>query len=165
MWPALWNAIPTAGVTIVDQGNLNEDVSGQNVVPGPAAGAPTNSQPSDSAASAGNCPVAVIFDADGAVLDSVFGASTSDPTNCETDDVVVVLDNINPDATVVHAFMILNGRLHRHRPTDADDELSARARLGPCAGARAGTVQSANVAGVAATGNTSTLAVAIEQHP
>jgi hypothetical protein len=110
MWPALWNAIPTAGVTIVDQGNLNEDVSGQNVVPGPAAGAPTNSQPSDAAASAGNCPVAVIFDADGAVLDSVFGASTSDPTSCETDDVVVVLDNINPDATVVHAFMILNGR-------------------------------------------------------
>ncbi len=107
---ALWSAVPTAGVSIVDEGNLNEDVSGQNVVPGPAAGSPTISQPPDVAASAGNYPVAVIFDADGAVLDSVFGAYTSDPANCETDGVVVVLDNINPDATIAHALMIVNGR-------------------------------------------------------
>ena len=45
---ALWSAIRTAGVSIVDEGSLNEDVSGQNVVPGPATGNPTISQPSDS---------------------------------------------------------------------------------------------------------------------
>ena len=44
------------------------------------------------------------------MLDGVFGAYTSDPTNCQTDGVVVLLDNINPDATVAHALMILNGR-------------------------------------------------------
>ncbi len=31
---ALWNAIPTAGVALVNQGSLNEDVSGLNAVPG-----------------------------------------------------------------------------------------------------------------------------------
>src|SRR6266567_4927816 len=103
---ALWNAIPTAGVTLVNQGSLNEDVSGLNIVPGTQSLA----QPSDVAASATNYPVAVIFDADGMVLDAVFGADTSDPTNCQTDGVVVVLDNINPDATIAHALMILNGR-------------------------------------------------------
>jgi hypothetical protein len=103
---ALWNAIPTAGVTIVNKGSLSEDVSGQNVSPGNR----TIVQPSDVAASASSAPVAVIFDADGTVLDSVLGASTSDPANCETYGVVVALDNINPDATISHALMILNGR-------------------------------------------------------
>lgn len=103
---ALWNAIPTAGVTIVDEGALNEDVSGLIVVPGNQ----TISQPSDVAVSATNYPVGVIFDADGSVLDGVLGAYTSDPTNCEINGVVVLLDGINPDATVSHALMILNGR-------------------------------------------------------
>ena len=103
---ALWNAVPTAGVSLIDQGSLNEDVSGLNIIPATRSLA----GPSDVAASAANYPVAVIFDADGTVLDAVFGAETSDPTNCETDGVVVALDNINPDATVSHALMILNGR-------------------------------------------------------
>ncbi len=102
----LWNAIPTAGVNLVRKGNLNEDVSRQTVVPG----GQTLLQPSDVAATATSYPVAVIFDADGTILDSVFGAETSDPTNCENYGVVVTLDNINPDATIAHAFMILNGR-------------------------------------------------------
>jgi hypothetical protein len=103
---ALWNAIPTAGVTVVDSGSLNEDVSGQNVL----AGNQTILQPSDVSATATSYPIAVIFDADGSVLDAVFGAETSDPSNCETYGVVVTLDNINPDATISHAFMIVNGR-------------------------------------------------------
>src|ERR1700692_3002928 len=74
---ALWNAIPTAGVAIVDKGTLNEDVSGLNVVPGNQ----TIAQPSDVATSATNYPVGVIFDADGSVLDGVLGAYTSDLTN------------------------------------------------------------------------------------
>src|SRR5215472_2358890 len=31
---ALWNAVPTAAVSLVDKGMLNEDVSGYNAVPG-----------------------------------------------------------------------------------------------------------------------------------
>ena len=103
---ALWNAVPTAGVSIVNGGSLNEDVSGQNRVPG----SQSLTEPPDVAPSALGYPVGVIFDADGSVLDGIFGDDTSDPTNCETDGVVVLLDNINPDATIAHALMILNGR-------------------------------------------------------
>ena len=35
---ALWSAVPTAGVTLVDAGPLNEDVSGSNIVAGNATG-------------------------------------------------------------------------------------------------------------------------------
>ena len=76
---ALWNAVPTAGVLLVRSGSLNEDVSGANVV----ADDHSFAQPSDVAPGATNYPLAIIFDADGAVLDTVFGAGTSDPTNCQ----------------------------------------------------------------------------------
>ena len=117
---ALWNAVPTAGVNIVNGGNLNEDVSGLNIVPGTQ----NLSQPSDVAPSATSYPVAVIFDADGSVLDGIYGAYTSDVTNCETNGVVVVLDNINPDATISHALMILNGHC-----TDTDRRMQMMSYL------------------------------------
>jgi hypothetical protein len=103
---ALWTAIPTAGVTLTDKGALNEDVSGANAV----AGNQSLTSPADVTAAAINYPVAVIYDADGSVMDAVFGAYTSDPSNCENNGVMVWLDNIQPDATVVHAVMLLNGR-------------------------------------------------------
>ena len=117
---ALWNAVPTAGVNIVNGGSLNEDVSGLNIVPGTQ----NLSQPSDVAPSATSYPVAVIFDADGSVLDGIYGAYTSDVTNCETNGVVVVLDNINPDATISHALMILNGHC-----TDTDRRMQMMSYL------------------------------------
>ena len=103
---ALWNAVPTAGVSLSNKGSLNEDVSGLNLV----AAKQTIIQPSDAAASAGSYPVAVIFDANGTVLDSLLGANTSDPSNCEMYAVTVVLDGIRPDATISHAILLLNGR-------------------------------------------------------
>lgn len=117
---ALWNAVPTAGVNIVNGGSLNEDVSGLNIVPGSQSLA----QPSDVAPGAINYPVGVIFDADGAVLDGIFGAYTSDTTNCQTNGVVVALDNINPDATIAHALMIVNGRC-----TDTDRRMQMMSYL------------------------------------
>jgi IPT/TIG domain len=103
---ALWSAVPTAGVTLVRKGSLNEDVNAVNVVPGNQSIA----QPSDVAPSAANYPLAVIYDADGAVLNAVFGAYTSDPTNCENNGVMAWIDNFNPDATIAHAVIVLNGR-------------------------------------------------------
>ena len=35
---ALWSAVPTAGVTLIDTGSLNEDVSGANIVAGQLVG-------------------------------------------------------------------------------------------------------------------------------
>ncbi len=103
---ALWNAVPTAGVALVDKGALNEDVSGANAV----AGNKILTEPADVAPSAASYPVGVIFDADGAVSEAVFGAGTSDPSNCEGYGVIVSLDSIRTDATIAHALILLNGR-------------------------------------------------------
>ena len=103
---ALWSAVPTAGVTLARVGSLNEDVNGANILPGNQSIA----QPSDAAPSATSYPLAVIYDSDGAVLDAVFGAYTSDPSNCETNGVMAWIDNFNPDATIAHAVLALNGR-------------------------------------------------------
>ena len=102
---ALWSAVPTAGVVLTDAGSLNEDVGGANIVAGNAAIA----QPADVAPSATSYPLGVILDSDGSVINSIFGAGSSDPTSCQNNGVMVWLDNINPDATIAHAVLILNG--------------------------------------------------------
>jgi hypothetical protein len=103
---ALWSAVPTAAVALVDKGSLMEDVSGFNGV----AGNGNLLQPADVASAAISWPIAVIFDADGSVIDAILGAQASDPTGCNTNGVVAWTDNINTDATVAHAAIVLNGR-------------------------------------------------------
>src|SRR5579863_3731811 len=103
---ALWSAVPSAGVTLARMGSLNEDVNGANIL----SGNQSIARPSDAAPSATSYPLAVIYDSDGAVLDAVFGAHTSDPSNCETNGVMAWIDNFNPDATIAHAVLVLNGR-------------------------------------------------------
>jgi hypothetical protein len=102
---ALWSAIPTAGVTLTDAGPLNEDVSSANIV----AGNQVITQPADVTPSATSYPLGVIYDADGSVIDALFGTGASDPTSCQNNGVMVWLDNINPDATIAHAVIVLNG--------------------------------------------------------
>jgi hypothetical protein len=104
---SIWSAVPTAGVTLTDKGTLNEDVSGLNTI-GSARGQFV--QPTDLAASAINYPLAIVFDSDGSVIDTLYGAGTSDPTSCQNNGVLEALDNINTDATIAHAVIILNGR-------------------------------------------------------
>ncbi len=104
---ALWSAVKTAGVTLTNKGTLNEDVSGANTV---AAARGQFAQPADMTPSAINYPLAVVYDADGSTIDTLYGAGSSDPTSCQSNGVFVELDNINPDATVAHAVMLLNGR-------------------------------------------------------
>jgi IPT/TIG domain len=102
---ALWSAVPTAGVTLTDVGPLNEDVSGANI-------AATNgqiTQPADVTPAATNYPVGVIYDADGSVIDAIFGTGASQPTSCQNNGVWVWMDNVNPDATIAHAIILLNG--------------------------------------------------------
>lgn len=104
---ALWSAVPTAGATLTDKGMLNEDVSGANAV---AAATGKFAQPTDVAPSATNYPVAVIYDADGSVIDTLYGSGASDPISCQNNGVLVGMDAINTNATFAHAFILLNGR-------------------------------------------------------
>jgi hypothetical protein len=102
---ALWSAVPTAAVTLTDMGSLNEDVNGANI-------AVTNGQivqPADVTPAAAGYPVGVIYDSDGSVIDAVFGAGASQPTSCQNNGVWVWMDNVNPDATIAHAIILLNG--------------------------------------------------------
>ena len=103
---ALWSAVPTAGVTLTDIGPLNEDVSGANIAVN-SSGAIT--APADVTSAATNYPLAVIYDADGSVINAIFGATTSQPDACQNNGVHVWMDNLNPDATIAHAVIILNG--------------------------------------------------------
>ncbi|MGB6728886.1 MAG: IPT/TIG domain-containing protein [Terracidiphilus sp.] len=103
---ALWSAVPTAGVTLADAGSLNEDVNGSNIAVN-ATGQIT--APADVTSSATNYPLGVIYDADGSVIDTIYGATTSTPEACQDNGVYVWMDNLNTDATVAHAIIILNG--------------------------------------------------------
>ncbi|MGA3135161.1 MAG: IPT/TIG domain-containing protein [Terracidiphilus sp.] len=115
---ALWSAIPTAGVTLTDSGSLNEDVNGSSIVVGGTNFTVTNEQlsqlgqiaaPADVTPSATGYPLGVIYDADGSVTDALFGPGASDPTSCQNNGVWVWLDNVNPDATIAHGIILLNG--------------------------------------------------------
>lgn len=103
---ALWSNVSTAAVLLTNKGALNEDVSGANIQV--ASGA--ISFPSDVTAAATSYPLAVLYDADGAIIDALYGAGTSEPDDCSKNGVYTLLDSINPDATIAHATMILNGR-------------------------------------------------------
>jgi hypothetical protein len=102
---AIWSAVPTAGVTLTDMGPLNEDVNGLNI----AATNGVITAPADVTPSATNYPLAVIYDADGSVINAIFGSETSNPDTCQNNGVYVWLDTINPDATIAHAVIVLNG--------------------------------------------------------
>ncbi len=104
---ALWSAVPTAGVTLTDMGALNEDVDGTDVQ---ADSSGRFTAPADVTPSATNYPLGILYDADGSVIDTLYGSGASEPTSCQDNGVFVWLDNLNPDATIAHAIILLNGR-------------------------------------------------------
>jgi hypothetical protein len=115
---ALWSAVSTAGVTLTDKGTLNEDVSGANIAVSGTNFTVTNeqtnqlgviTQPADVTPSATSFPLGVIFDADGSVIDAIYGTGASSPASCQNNGVFFWLDNINPDATIAHGMIVLNG--------------------------------------------------------
>jgi hypothetical protein len=103
---ALWSAVTTAGVSLVNSGSLNEDVNGTNIT----AANEIITQPSDVTSTASVYPLGIIFDADGSIIEAIFGAGSSDPLSCQSDGVRAWIDNFNSDATIVHAIILLNGR-------------------------------------------------------
>jgi hypothetical protein len=115
---ALWSSVPTAAVILTDKGSLNEDVSGSSIVASGTSFTVANeqtsqlaqiAQPADVTPSATNYPLGIIYDADGSVIEALFGTGASAPTGCQNNGVLVWIDNVNPDATIAHAIILLNG--------------------------------------------------------
>ncbi|HUY80182.1 MAG TPA: IPT/TIG domain-containing protein [Acidobacteriaceae bacterium] len=102
---AVWNAVPTAAINIASGGSLSEDVNGSNVTrSGNTLTIPADIQSSDTAK-----PIAIVYDEDGSVIDTFFGAGASTPTMCQQDGVFTFVDNLSPAGNIVHALILVNG--------------------------------------------------------
>ncbi|HEX4487959.1 MAG TPA: IPT/TIG domain-containing protein [Terriglobales bacterium] len=99
-----WTSVPTAMVTAVHDGQLGEDVSGLNVS---ASGDGSISMPLDILDAATDKPLAVVYDADGKVIDALQGTGAS--SLCFTNAVVEAPPVFTSDAHFSHALVILNG--------------------------------------------------------
>ena len=102
----LWN-VPVASITVQQGGPLAEHVSGQNVY----LDANGMEYPADvMSANAAAIPVAVIYDTDGSVTDTLLGAGASLPASCNANAVTSTVDRFDPAGYILHAIVILNGR-------------------------------------------------------
>lgn len=102
---AVWNTVPTAAVNIVSGGSLNEDVNGANVSrSGNTLNLPADIQSSDTAK-----PIAIVYDEDGSVIDTLFGAGASSAATCQQNGVFTFVDNLSPAGNIVHALILVNG--------------------------------------------------------
>jgi len=101
-----WTSISTAAVKAVRAGQLAEDVNGSNVT---VNGDGSVSLPTDIQPGAISQPVAVVYDADGSVIDALAGQGASDPAFCASYSVLGGPDNLSADAHLAHALIVLNG--------------------------------------------------------
>lgn len=102
---AVWN-LPVARITLAQGGVLNEDVSGANVyLGGTGMVYPDDVAGTNFAA----VPIAVIYDADGAVTDTLLGGGASDPSSCRQNAVTESVDRFDPAGYIQHAVLVLNG--------------------------------------------------------
>ena len=111
---AVWSGVPTAAVAITQGGSLGEDVNGGNVTANTPSGTGAT-LPADAEPSATGEPVAVVFDADGSVIDAIYGSdpngkSASDPGECTQTGVYSTVDNFSAAGTIAHALILVNGR-------------------------------------------------------
>jgi hypothetical protein len=103
---ALWSNVATAAVALSDQGTLAEDVTGSNL----KASSRVITAPADVTPAATGYSVAVLFDADGAIIDALYGEYSSEPLACQKNGVYTRVDNFGVAGTIAHAVIILNGR-------------------------------------------------------
>lgn len=102
---AVWSNVNTAAVSIQSGGSLGEDVNGSNVI----AGSSGLTLPADIQPTATSIPVAIVYDADGSVIDAIYGSGASSPLVCQNNGVLVSVDNLAVTGNIVHALMLVNG--------------------------------------------------------
>lgn len=98
---ALWRSLPTVQLSATRAGQLDEDVSGDNVTR-------WSTLPADVMPDSGK-PVAVIYDYGGKVLDALLGSGAGAVAMCDDNAVLVFHDRFTPDAHFAHALLIVNG--------------------------------------------------------
>lgn len=97
-----WTGVFTAALSATRDGQLDEDVSGANVTM--LADGSVN-LPADILPAATAKPVAIVYDADGAVTEALYGSSSS----CFTNAVFSLPPSMGTDAHFTHALIVLNG--------------------------------------------------------
>jgi hypothetical protein len=101
-----WSSIPTVALAASNAGTLAEDVDGTNVTGDPVGGITV---PGDIQPGAIGKPVAIVYDADGAVTDALLGAGAGGSWDCFTNAVFGAVDNFTSDAHLAHALVVMNG--------------------------------------------------------
>ncbi len=103
---AVWN-VPTSALTLTQGGTLAEHVTSDNTY----FNGTTVVFPDDvKAVNYRAIPIAVIYDTDGSVIDTLLGSGASTPSGCRQNGVVESVDGFDPAGTIDHALLILNGR-------------------------------------------------------
>jgi hypothetical protein len=105
---ARWTEVKTAALSATRSGSLDEDVNGSNV----SRSGGEIVLPADVAASATK-PLAIIYDADGAVTEVLLGSGASSPEHCDQNAVYGDVDRFSADGFPAHARVVLNGRCVR----------------------------------------------------
>jgi hypothetical protein len=105
---AVWSAVPTAAVSINKGGMLGEDVNGSNVTANSPAGTGAT-LPADVQPTATGRPLGIIMDADGSVINAIYGPGASSAANCTQNGVFTQVDNLSTAGNIAHGLMILNG--------------------------------------------------------
>ena len=111
-----WMSIATVALSATRAGQLAEDVSAANVT----VTATGITSPTDILPSAISFPVAIVYDADGAVTNALLGQGAGDPNACFNNAVFGGIDNFSTDAHLLHAFVVLNGNCAQ-TPTQLPD--------------------------------------------
>ncbi|HEY5328411.1 MAG TPA: IPT/TIG domain-containing protein [Acidobacteriaceae bacterium] len=103
---ATWN-VPTSNLTLALGGTLAEHVSSANTYfDGTSVVFPDDIKLANYHAK----PIAIAYDTDGSVIDTLLGSGASSPSGCRQNGVVEDVDGLDPAGTIDHAILILNGR-------------------------------------------------------
>ncbi|WP_260703551.1 IPT/TIG domain-containing protein [Edaphobacter flagellatus] len=102
----VWN-VPVSRLTLAYGGSLAQHVSSANVYPDTNGIVfPADVQSSNYQAK----QIAVIYDSDGSVTDTLLGQGASSPGSCRQNAVTESVDSFSTDGYIRHAILILNGR-------------------------------------------------------
>ena len=93
-----WTSVPLALLTVNRGGQLGEDVTGPSFATAADIGADSSK------------PVAIVYDKDGSVIETLLGQGAGAPELCSTNSVVAQVDRISDDGHLAHALLIINGR-------------------------------------------------------